>query len=473
MRWKPGRGRSANIEDRRGSSGRWELGGLGGMIPGGGRGAGSSASSCWWPSSCSGRSCLSGGSGGDSASGGFDVEDITDILGQFSTAGGAGAGEDPLDPADDPDADTVDFVSFVLDDVQGFWDGHFADAGRELPAMQSWSCSATASSRGAARLRRRPDPSTARPTPRSTSTSASSASCAPLRRPGDFAQAYVLAHELGHHVQNVLGINAEVQRLQQDQPDRANELSVRLELQADCFAGIWAHSAFQRDLLSDGDIEEGITAAGAVGDDRLGVGPPRTSPTAPANSASRWLRDGYASGEPRTCNTFDWTSRSSNDNDATTGGRRSPAVCGSPSAGDSHDVAHGPRADQCPVLAPDPPAMGGIRCQTSRWSPRVAKSSYPPPTTSPAPAPVVASCRLEIRQAHGEVGGLEAAVDFDDLAGDPVAGGAGEPEGGGGDVGGVAEALAGECGGPSRRGSRRCRARPGGRRWRPSRRRCR
>ena len=135
MRWKPGQGRSENIEDRRGSS-AGGLGGLGGLIPGGGKGGGVIGVVVLLAFVLLGRSCVSDGSGGDSASGGFDIEDINDILSQFSPAGGAAAGEDPLDPADDPDADTVDFVSFVLDDVQGFWDGHFADAGENYPEAE-------------------------------------------------------------------------------------------------------------------------------------------------------------------------------------------------------------------------------------------------------------------------------------------------------------------------------------------------
>ncbi|MET0159223.1 MAG: neutral zinc metallopeptidase, partial [Acidimicrobiales bacterium] len=232
MRWKPGQGRSENIEDRRGSS-AGGLGGLGGLIPGGGKGGGVIGIVVLLAFVLLGRSCVSDGSGGDSASGGFDIEAINDILSQFSPAGGAAAGEDPLDPADDPDADTVDFVSFVLDDVQGFWDGYFVDAGENYPeaelvlfrnSVQS-GCGPASAATGPFYC------------PGDSKAYIDLAFFRELTdrfgAPGDFAQAYVLAHELGHHVQNVLGINAEVQRLQQDDPDRANELSVRLELQAD------------------------------------------------------------------------------------------------------------------------------------------------------------------------------------------------------------------------------------------------
>ena len=86
---------------------------------------------------------------------------------------------------------------------------------------------------------------------------------------GDFAQAYVIAHEIGHHIQNVLGIDNQMRRAQQQRPDQANQLSVRLELQADCLAGVWGRSTAQRNLLEQGDIEEGLNAAAAIGDDRI------------------------------------------------------------------------------------------------------------------------------------------------------------------------------------------------------------
>ena len=127
--------------------------------------------------------------------------------------------------------------------------------------------------------------------------------------PGDFAQAYVLAHEIGHHVQHQLGTDAEVRRAQQANPARANELSVALELQADCYAGIWGHSTARRDLLQEGDIEEGLAAAAAVGDDRIQR---RTSGTIDVESFTHgsseqrasWFMRGFRSGDPASCDTF-------------------------------------------------------------------------------------------------------------------------------------------------------------------------
>jgi predicted metalloprotease len=126
---------------------------------------------------------------------------------------------------------------------------------------------------------------------------------------GDFAQAYVIAHEIGHHVQNVLGIDNQMRRAQQQRPDLANELSVRLELQADCLAGVWGHSTAQRDLLEQGDIEEGLNAAAAIGDDRLqkmsgrGVHPEKFTH---GSSAQRleWFKRGLESGRMSACDTF-------------------------------------------------------------------------------------------------------------------------------------------------------------------------
>ncbi len=198
----------------------------------------------------------------------------------------------------------MDFVSFVLDDVQGFWDGHFADAGDNYPeaelvlfrdGVQS-GCGFAASSTGPFYC------------PADSKVYVDLAFFRELTErfgaPGDFAQAYVLAHEIGHHVQNVLGIDDEVRRLQGEHPDDVNALSVRQELQADCLAGVWAHSAFQRDLLSDGDLREGLDAAAAVGDDRLGAGSEENWTHGSSDQRVHWFTEGYESGEVEACDTF-------------------------------------------------------------------------------------------------------------------------------------------------------------------------
>ncbi|MEO8382690.1 MAG: neutral zinc metallopeptidase [Acidobacteriota bacterium] len=127
--------------------------------------------------------------------------------------------------------------------------------------------------------------------------------------PGDFAQAYVVAHEMGHHVQNLLGTSSRAQDAMQRDERNANEYSVRLELQADCYAGIWAYSAAKRNVLETGDAEEGMGAASAVGDDRLqkmsgrGVNPDSFTHGSSAQRVE-WFQRGLQSGRIRDCDTF-------------------------------------------------------------------------------------------------------------------------------------------------------------------------
>lgn len=129
--------------------------------------------------------------------------------------------------------------------------------------------------------------------------------------PGDFAQAYVVAHEVGHHVQTLLGISEKNMAARQRASEaEANALSVRQELQADCFAGIWAHNADRmRQLLEQGDIEEGLNAASAIGDDRLqkqsgGYVSPESFTHGSSEQRVRWFKRGYESGSVQTCDTF-------------------------------------------------------------------------------------------------------------------------------------------------------------------------
>jgi predicted metalloprotease len=136
--------------------------------------------------------------------------------------------------------------------------------------------------------------------------------------PGDFAQAYVIAHEVGHHVQNLLGTAAQVQAAEKRATEvQANALSVRVELQADCFAGIWAHHAdASRQLLESGDIEEGLAAASAIGDDRLqsqarGYVSPESFTHGTSEQRVRWFKRGLKTGKVASCDTF--APRSKND----------------------------------------------------------------------------------------------------------------------------------------------------------------
>jgi predicted metalloprotease len=126
---------------------------------------------------------------------------------------------------------------------------------------------------------------------------------------GDFAQAYVLTHEIGHHVQKLLGTEEAVRQAQDANPSRVNDLSVRLELQADCYAGVWGHSTAQRNILEQGDVEEGLNAAASIGDDRIQrmsgsrVAPERFTHGSSAQRVS-WFKRGMDTGDIKACNTF-------------------------------------------------------------------------------------------------------------------------------------------------------------------------
>jgi predicted metalloprotease len=127
--------------------------------------------------------------------------------------------------------------------------------------------------------------------------------------PGDFAQAYVIAHEVGHHIQHLIGTESRIRRLQAQRPQDRNRLSVLLELQADCYAGVWGHTAQKRGLLDPGDVEEGLRAAAAVGDDRLqkaatGHVNPETFTHGSAAERTSWFHRGMDSGRLESCNTL-------------------------------------------------------------------------------------------------------------------------------------------------------------------------
>jgi uncharacterized protein len=130
-----------------------------------------------------------------------------------------------------------------------------------------------------------------------------------LQAGGDFAWAYVIAHEVGHHVQQQLGTSEEVRRLQRERGGDANELSVRLELQADCYSGVWAHTVYKQGDLEKGDVREALRAAGAVGDDRLqrratGSIDPDSFTHGTSEQRRSWFERGYEDGDPNACDTF-------------------------------------------------------------------------------------------------------------------------------------------------------------------------
>jgi predicted metalloprotease len=240
---------------------------------------------------------LSRGCGGDGSLG-------IDPIDQFPQAPSAGGGAAP-----DADAKTVEFVDAVMGDVQDFWTEQFSRSGRQYErAKLVLFTNATQTACGVGSARTGPFYC-----PLDRKAYVDLSFFRELERrfgaPGDFAQAYVLAHEIGHHVQNLLGINDEVRRQQEALPESANDLSVRLELQADCFAGVWAFTTYERNLLESGDLDEGLDAAAAVGDDRIQQGAgvdvdPETWTHGSAEQRVEWFRRGFEDGDPNACDTF-------------------------------------------------------------------------------------------------------------------------------------------------------------------------
>ena len=282
MRWTPGK-RSVNLEDRRAS---------GGMMRGGLRlGLGGTAILLV-------LSLLFGRN--------FLADFGADPAGGTVTAPVGGEVAPASSPAEE---ELVQFVSFVLDDAQETWvkllptvGAQYQDAKLVLfrDATQS-ACGIGESATGPFYC------------PADQRVYIDLGFYNELRSrfgaPGDFAQAYVIAHEIGHHVQHLLGTDARVRQLQRGQPRTANQLSVRLELQADCYAGVWGNSTAQRRLLEQGDVEEGLNAAAAIGDDRLQRSQTgRVAPDAFTHGSSEqrvaWFKRGLETGRPDACDTF-------------------------------------------------------------------------------------------------------------------------------------------------------------------------
>jgi predicted metalloprotease len=237
---------------------------------------------------------LGGGGGG----GGGTGVDITDIFNQINMGGSSGT----VDPADEP---LVQEMSDALDDIQAFWASD-EGLGSEYQEANLVLFSGAVSTGGCGNA-----PASVGPfyCPADSKTYIDLSFFKQLQSqygaPGDFARVYVLAHELGHHVQNVVGTSGEVRQQQQGAGQaEANELSVRLELQADCYAGIWGHSAQDRGLIEPGDIDEGLDAAAAVGDDALGNGNQESWTHGSSESRQRWFRAGFDSGDLDACDTF-------------------------------------------------------------------------------------------------------------------------------------------------------------------------
>ncbi len=240
--------------------------------------------------------------GGGGSSGGFDIP------AGFDAATRAPGGQ-PIPASQDPERDLKDFSVYVFNSVQATWERTFESQGRGYERAKlvlyrdgvDTACGSASSAVGPFYcpgdayvyldlsfyhdMERR------------------------LQASGDFAWAYVIAHEVGHHVQKELGTGAEVDRVRRDDPERANEASVRLELQADCYAGVWAHGVFEAGALEPGDVEEAIRASEAVGDDRLQRQAgrqvdPDTFTHGSSEQRHGWFERGRRRGEPADCDTF-------------------------------------------------------------------------------------------------------------------------------------------------------------------------
>jgi predicted metalloprotease len=207
------------------------------------------------------------------------------------------------------DRERVKFVSFVVEDVQRTWEKEFPQLGRNYQrAKLVLFRDATRSGCGFAESAMGPFYC-----PADEKVYLDLGFFDELRSrfgaPGRFAEAYVIAHEFGHHVQTLLGTEENVRRAEAKRPSLKNTLSVRVELQADCFAGVWGHSTDERNLLESGDVEFGLAAAAAVGDDRLQkAATGRVNPESFTHGSSKerveWFRRGFQTGQVGACDTF-------------------------------------------------------------------------------------------------------------------------------------------------------------------------
>lgn len=242
---------------------------------------------------------------------GVDPRPLLQNLPQQPMGGGGGGAQAPIDPANDPQAGVKKFVSVVLADTEDVWTQLFREMGEEYeePKLVLFSgqvrsaCGFASAAVGPFYC------------PADQNVYLDMSFFQEMKRkfnaPGDFAQAYVIAHEVGHHVQKLMGISDKVDRLRRQLPEKEfNEVSVRLELQADFLAGVWAnHAQKMRNILEEGDIEEALNAATAIGDDRLqrqaqGYVVPDSFTHGTSEQRVRWFKKGLKSGDIRDGDTF-------------------------------------------------------------------------------------------------------------------------------------------------------------------------
>ncbi len=303
MKWR-GRERSSNIEDRRGQAG--SAGGFGGSPFGRGGGI---------------RIPTGGGGGSRGGIGGLigivvllgivwlvTGQNPMDMLGSSTSTAPSNNASRQL-PAEGQD-EMADFVGVVVKENEDLWNQVFAASGETYTEPQVvLYTTQTSSGCGVADSRMGPFYC-----PVDSKVYIDLSFYDELRQqfgaPGDFAQAYVLAHEIGHHVQNLTGVLPDFnQRRQSMSEEEANAYSVRVELQADCYAGVWANFAGEQNLLESGDIEEALNAAEQIGDDKLqermqGYAVPKTFTHGTSAQRRTWFERGYQSGEPNQCDTF-------------------------------------------------------------------------------------------------------------------------------------------------------------------------
>jgi predicted metalloprotease len=251
-----------------------------------------------------------GAAGGIGGIGGIIVLILLALFGGGQLTGGGGNSLSGVPGAPEDETYTKEWIEVVLDDIQDTWVQQFERSGDTYEraklilfeqGVQTGGCGFAPSEVGPFYC----------PADKSVYIDLSFFRELETRfgAPGDFAPAYVIAHEVGHHVQNITGVSTRVRQDQQRNPNEANELSVRLELQADCLAGVWASDTYENVELEEGDIEEGLGAAAAVGDDRLQKQAgaevnPDTWTHGSSEQRQRWFITGYQSGDPASCDTF-------------------------------------------------------------------------------------------------------------------------------------------------------------------------